>query len=104
MWCPRLDHFVRFNPNGSVSRCGHMINPPEFKDLTELENSQWLVDTKTQFKMVFTKMKRIKKEIIVYHTWWNTPDKDTKDDIWNMKYTLRNLRMDANDLYGYLFE
>lgn len=50
MWCPRLDHFVRFNPNGSVSRCGHMINPPEFKDLAELEKSQWLEDTKTQFK------------------------------------------------------
>ena len=54
--------------------------------------------------MVFTKMKRIKKECIVYHTWWNTPDRDTKDDIWNMKYTLRNLKMDADDLYSYLFE
>ena len=41
MYCPRLDHFVRFNPNGTVSRCGHMVNPPEFDSLEEMNHSQW---------------------------------------------------------------
>ena len=49
MQCPRLDHFVRFNPNGTVSRCGHMVAPLEFNNLTELENSAWLSDVKSQF-------------------------------------------------------
>ena len=42
MLCPRLDHFVRFNPNGSVSRCGHMVNAPEFASLEEMDASAWL--------------------------------------------------------------
>ncbi len=46
MHCPRLQHFVRFNPKGTVSRCGHMIGAPEFKDLIELEHSSWLYDIK----------------------------------------------------------
>lgn len=46
MQCPRLDHFVRFNPNGTVSRCGHMVNPPEFSSLQEMEDSEWLYKTK----------------------------------------------------------
>ena len=41
MYCPRLDHFVRFNSNGTVSRCGHMVNPPEFDSLEEMNHSQW---------------------------------------------------------------
>lgn len=48
MYCPRLDHFVRFNPNGTVSRCGHMISPPQFESLEQLENSKWLADVKQQ--------------------------------------------------------
>lgn len=48
MFCPRLDHFVRFNPNGTVSRCGHMIGAPEFTDLTEMSNSAWLYTIKQQ--------------------------------------------------------
>ena len=47
MQCPRLNHFVRFNPNGTVSRCGHMVNAPEFDNLTLLENSEWLYNIKT---------------------------------------------------------
>ena len=43
MHCPRLDHFVRFNANGSVSRCGHMVNAPEFDTLEDMESSVWLV-------------------------------------------------------------
>lgn len=46
MYCPRLDHFVRFNPNGTVSRCGHMVSAPAFKNLFELENSSWLTGIK----------------------------------------------------------
>ena len=44
--CPRLDHFVRFNPNGSVSRCGHMIDPPQFNSLAEMDASRWLAEIK----------------------------------------------------------
>jgi sulfatase maturation enzyme AslB (radical SAM superfamily) len=50
MDCPRLDHFVRFNPNGTVSRCGHMINPAQFDSLESLENSKWLRVIKDQFE------------------------------------------------------
>lgn len=46
MQCPRLDHFVRFNPNGTVSRCGHMVNAPQFNSLGEMEQSQWLYNIK----------------------------------------------------------
>lgn len=49
MYCPRLDHFVRFNSNGTISRCGHMINPPQFDTLADMESSMWL--TKTKEKM-----------------------------------------------------
>jgi len=48
MYCPRLDHFVRFNSNGTVSRCGHMINAPEFDTLAEMESSVWLQQIKDQ--------------------------------------------------------
>lgn len=44
MYCPRLDHFVRFNFNGTISRCGHMTNAPQFKTLQQMESSAWLVD------------------------------------------------------------
>ena len=46
MYCPRLDHFVRFNSNGSVSRCGHMVNAPEFDTLEDMESSTWLAKTR----------------------------------------------------------
>lgn len=46
MHCPRLDHFVRFNPNGTVSRCGHMVNAPYFDTLKDMESSTWLAKTK----------------------------------------------------------
>ena len=42
MQCPRLKHFVRFNPNGALSRCGHMVCAPEFASLSEMEHSPWL--------------------------------------------------------------
>lgn len=46
MHCPRLDHFVRFNPNGTVSRCGHMVDAPEFNTLEEMDESLWLRNVK----------------------------------------------------------
>lgn len=46
MYCPRLKHFVRFNPNGTVSRCGHMIDAPQFDTLEEMEESLWLRNVK----------------------------------------------------------
>jgi len=48
MYCPRLDHFVRFNSNGTVSRCGHMIEAPQFSTLEEMESSFWLQQVKHQ--------------------------------------------------------
>jgi sulfatase maturation enzyme AslB (radical SAM superfamily) len=41
---------MRFNPNGTVSRCGHMISPPQFSSLEEMESSEWLVNIKNQFR------------------------------------------------------
>jgi len=49
MHCPRLDHFVRFNPNGTVSRCGHMVDPPQFDSIADMESSMWLHEIKEQF-------------------------------------------------------
>lgn len=46
MQCPRLDHFVRFNSNGTVSRCGHMVNAPQFDTLADMESSIWLAKTR----------------------------------------------------------
>ena len=50
MQCPRLNHFVRFNPDGTVSRCGHMVNPPRFSTLQDMENSNWLLSAKTNLE------------------------------------------------------
>lgn len=50
MHCPRLDHFLRFNYNGTLSRCGHMNEPPQFHTLEEMENSEWLRVTKEKFE------------------------------------------------------
>lgn len=49
MLCPRLDHFVRFNFNGSVSRCGHMVSPPQFESLDAMNASGWLKEIKNTF-------------------------------------------------------
>jgi len=46
MYCPRLDHFVRLNSNGTVSRCGHMVNAPQFDTLADMESSMWLAKTR----------------------------------------------------------
>lgn len=49
MYCPRLDHFVRFNPNGTVSRCGHMVEPAQFDSLEQLDSSVWLRKIREKF-------------------------------------------------------
>ena len=53
MHCPRLDHFVRFNPNGTVSRCGHMVDAPEFNTLEEMDASFWLKEIKEKMSIEF---------------------------------------------------
>ncbi len=48
MHCPRLDHFVRFNPNGTVGCCGHMTSNPSFTSYDELQSSSWLKKIKDE--------------------------------------------------------
>lgn len=48
MYCPRLDHFVRFNSDGTVSCCGHMTGNPGFKSHSELQSSDWLAEIKDE--------------------------------------------------------
>ena len=56
MYCPRLSHFVRFNTNGSIGRCGHMIGAPEFASLEDMDSSLWLRNNKVSFnKGIFPK-------------------------------------------------
>ena len=35
MFCPRIKHFVRLNQNGSIGKCGHMINGLGYKTLID---------------------------------------------------------------------
>lgn len=42
MYCPRLDHFMRFNADGTVGCCGHMTGSPKFNTYDELKSSEWL--------------------------------------------------------------
>ena len=44
MYCPRLRHFVRLNQDGSIGKCGHMVNAVGFKTFDELDKSKWLND------------------------------------------------------------
>jgi len=49
MYCPRHQHFVRFNPNGKVTCCGHMVNAKLFDSYQDLEQSEWLQDIIKKF-------------------------------------------------------
>jgi len=51
MFCPRLEHFVRLNQNGTIGRCGHMMDAVNFESYTKLENSTWLKDIKQQMSL-----------------------------------------------------
>ncbi len=44
MHCPRIDHFIRLNNDGSVGKCGHMINAKGFESYEALENSDWMTN------------------------------------------------------------
>lgn len=46
MHCPRLDHFVRINFNGTIGRCGHMTRQQQFDTLEQMESSEWLQGVK----------------------------------------------------------
>ena len=48
MHCPRIDHFIRLNQDGSVGKCGHMIKAKGFTSYEELEHSDWLRDIRDQ--------------------------------------------------------
>jgi len=49
MNCPRLKHFVRLNPEGKLSCCGHMMDAPLFSSLDEMHNSNWHNDLTDKF-------------------------------------------------------
>ena len=42
MQCPRLNHFVRLQPNGKFGKCGHMVNAKTFNDIESMQQSNWL--------------------------------------------------------------
>ena len=46
MHCPRLNHFTRLMRNGTVGKCGHMVNGRGFDSFKELEDSEWLKGVK----------------------------------------------------------
>jgi len=46
MYCPRLEHFVRLNADGTVGRCGHMVGAKGFSTYKELNESDWLQGVK----------------------------------------------------------
>ena len=46
MHCPRLNHFTRLMRNGTVGKCGHMVNGRGFNSFEELEDSEWLKNVK----------------------------------------------------------
>lgn len=48
MYCPRLDHNVRLNPDKTVSLCGHMINAPKFQTYDSMVSSEWLQNVKSK--------------------------------------------------------
>lgn len=48
MHCPRLDHFVRFNADGTVGCCGHMTGSPRFKSYDELHASEWIKEIRDE--------------------------------------------------------
>ena len=41
LYCPRLEHYVRLNSNGTFGQCGHMVDPPQFDTYKQMNNSVW---------------------------------------------------------------
>ena len=50
MYCPRLEHFTRLNRDGTVGKCGHMMNAKGFDSLEKLDQSDWLRDVKNKME------------------------------------------------------
>lgn len=48
MYCPRFNHNVRLNTDGTVSLCGHMVNAPRFPNYQAMLDSAWLSETEKQ--------------------------------------------------------
>lgn len=42
MYCSRLDHFARFNADGTIGKCGHMNGAPGFDSWESMQSSTWL--------------------------------------------------------------
>ena len=42
MFCPRIEHFIRLNQDGSVGKCGHMVKAKGYSSYKELQQSTWL--------------------------------------------------------------
>lgn len=51
MYCSRLDHFVRFNSNGTIGKCGHMVGAPGFDSWESMQQSAWLSNTRASMNM-----------------------------------------------------
>lgn len=51
MYCPRMDHYVRLNHDGTFGRCGHMVNAPGASSLDDLDNSKWLHEAKQKMSI-----------------------------------------------------
>lgn len=47
MHCPRINHFRRIMPDGTIGLCGHMVGSRKFTSLVDLENSEWFKNLKT---------------------------------------------------------
>ncbi len=43
MDCPRLKHFVRLNHDGTIGKCGHMVDGQRFESIDDMHNSKWMV-------------------------------------------------------------
>ena len=48
MQCPRLNHFVRLQPNGKFGKCGHMVDAKTFDDMESMQQSNWLKAIRSQ--------------------------------------------------------
>lgn len=48
MYCARLDHFARFNADGTIGKCGHMVDAPRFGSWQEMQDSPWLNRVRTE--------------------------------------------------------
>jgi sulfatase maturation enzyme AslB (radical SAM superfamily) len=49
MNCPRIEHFVRLNKDGTIGKCGHMNNHKGFESVEQLQESEWLQGIRDTF-------------------------------------------------------